>query len=225
MSPSPDESRFTACVVGESLPEELAAFELALQQDPALHREAGALHRTARHLAAALKKEPALMLTMAQRQAVLEPGRGIALTKKPARPVWWDPTLATAGIAAAVAVGAFFLPAPTKSPAPSARAPGIPAVSIQSVPASKAGHKPVLPPPSVATGSGLPGTLPAASGLHSPAVLPRPGSMAAVPPVLEVPGPVPPGDPKATLNPPLPPVRLAPGKLAPGEALGSGPPR
>jgi hypothetical protein len=224
MSLSPDQSRFTACVVGESLPEEQVAFDQALGQDPALRREAEALQQTARQLAAALKQEPPVMLTNAQRQGVLEPGGVVSPAKKPARPAWWGPTLVTTGIAAAVAAGVFFLPAPPKSVMPSVKESGIPAVSIQPASVAKTGHKPVSLPPPVTTGSQLPATIPDTTGPQSPAALPPSGSMAALPPVLDVPAAPPPAK-KDPVNSPAPPVRSVPGKPAPGEALGSGAPR
>jgi hypothetical protein len=224
MSPSSDESRFTAWVLGESPPEDQAVFEQALEQDPALRCEAGALHRTAGLLATALKQEPPVMMTTAQRHAVLEPRRAVSLTTKAGRPAWWMPTLATAGIAAAVAIGAFVLPASPKAVTPAVSASGIPAVGIQPTSPAKPGHKPVLPPPAVATGSGLPVAIPDASSPPSPALLPPSGTMAAVPPVLEIPA-ASPAAKEPPLRPPVPPVRSAPGNLAPGEALGSGPPR
>jgi hypothetical protein len=224
MSTSPDESHFTACVVGESLPEEQAAFALSLQQDSTLRREAEALHRTARHLAAALKSEPAVMLTSAQRKTVLDLRSAVSLTKNQARPAWWVPTLATAGIAAAAAVGVLLLPAPPKGTVNPASGAGIPSVSIQPASTAIPGQKPVLPPPSVASGSELPATIPEAMGPVRPAVIPPSGAMAAVPPVLDVPA-VPAPVEEAPLQPPVPPVRRSPGNLAPGEALGSPPPR
>ncbi len=224
MSISPDESHFTACVVGESMSEDQAAFALSLQQDPALRREAEALHRTARHLAAALQQEPAVMLTLAQRQAVLEPGSVVSRTKNQAGPAWWGPTLATAGIAAAAAVGVLLLPAPPKGSVNPVRGADIPSVSIQPASTAIPGRKPVVPPPPVATGSELPATIPEAMGPVRPAVIPPSGAMAAVPPVLDVPA-VPAPVEKAPFQPPVPPVRKSPGNLAPGEALGSAPPR
>lgn len=234
MSPSSDKSPFIAALFGEGTPADEAHLTAALAEDPVLRREAESLRQTARRLGAALKQEPSLKLTPAQRTTVLTSAPGITpspasvVVRKVVRPAWWGPTLATAGIAAGIAVASLIFLVPGRStPRASASAPEaqvIPAVGIQPAAAAPEIRKPVPPlPPGLTAGPGLPGTIPNAAGPQSPVTLPPAGSMAATPPVLEVP-PVPPSRPELPLKPGSP-GRSSPGKLRPGEALGSGAPR
>lgn len=73
MSPSPDHPQFTANALGEIPPSGRAAFEAGLRRSPEHRAEAAGIRRAADRLTAALKSEPALHLTPAQRVAVLDP--------------------------------------------------------------------------------------------------------------------------------------------------------
>lgn len=221
MSISPDQSRFTACVIGEATPEEQSSFDAALLTDAALREEAVTLSRTAHRLTHALKGETPVLLTNEQRHRVLQQGttRAAAPVRRAGRPAWLGPTFATAGIAAAFALGLYLMPDMKTGTPPAGQETGIPSVAIQPGPASKAGSRPLIPPPSVATG--VPASpMPAATSPASPARLERQAAMAATPPVIRVvPAPVPSSDgPEKDFSPA---GRALPGKTIPVESLAS----
>ena len=74
MSFSPDQSRFTACVLGEGTPKAQASFDAAQLKDTALREEAVILSRTAHRLANAFKHETPVTLTLQQRHDSLRVG-------------------------------------------------------------------------------------------------------------------------------------------------------
>ncbi len=189
MSISSDQSRFTACLFGEALPEEQSAFDAALRQDASLREEAASLSRTAHRLAAALNAESVVSLTSFQRQTVLDPAAAgpVVLPKKRSRPSWLLPTLATAGIAAGLGVVLYAVPGLDFKNTPDLPAGSIPAVAIQPSPAMT---PPSTRPPLTAPATGL------ARESH-PAPLPLPE---VAPPT----GPIQPGNSSAiTAKPPV----------------------
>lgn len=269
MSAHSDHPQFTANVLGETTPAGRAAFEASLLRDPESRAEAVGIQRIADKLAAALKSEPAVHLTLTQRNAVLNPATaarstaaipvltataGTAATeaapfvvlpaasgagksaasvrpiRRGPRPAWLAPTLATAGIAAAIVLGMNVLSGmPATSPTSGNAATGIPTVAIQSVkpstPASPAaGHatNPVLvnsggsPDPSLPLPRptpGLPGAGPATSGKPWEALAVQPPVLPPMPPTRSgETAPVTPG------GPPAPPAEYAsPRSPIPGE--------
>ena len=108
MSFTPEQSRFTACLLGEGSPAEQAAFDAALLGDAALRAEAVALSRTAHRLEEALRREAARALAGPPRQAGLP--RAASPVRRQARAVSWrGPTLATAALLA-LGLGGLALP-------------------------------------------------------------------------------------------------------------------
>ncbi|MES2469244.1 MAG: hypothetical protein V4675_18200 [Verrucomicrobiota bacterium] len=185
MSTSPDQSRFSACVLGEATPAEQTAFDAALLTDATLREEAVTLSRTAHRLATAFRQEAPLSLTISQRHAVLSYGKGPAVPRQPSRPAWMTPTCATLGIAAALALGLYFFTGTPPQPSGSKPEPGIPSIAIKTVPDAGSGTHPVLPPPVVSSRPGN-ATIPEATGLENPLPPSRPETMAATPPVIKV---------------------------------------
>ena len=223
MSISPDQSRFSACVLGEATPEEQAAFDAALLKDATLREEAVTLSRTAHRLATAFRQEAPLSLTISQRHAVLSYGGVPAVPRQPSRPAWMTPTFATLGIAAALALGLYLFAGTPTPPSGSKSEPGIPSIAIKTVPEAGSGTHPVLPPPVVTTRPGN-ATIPEATGLESPVLPPRPETMAAIPPVIKVsPAPVPPE--REVLNGSERSIKPASSQPASGESLASPAPR
>jgi|GEM_PF-3998133 len=228
MTATPDDSSFTAAVLGEVSACDGAAFRAGLAENPAWPQEAAAISRTAGLLGAALRQEPLVCLTIPQRQAVLHPERR---TVPPAagRRVWLAPTLVTAGIAAAVAVGLIVLPGgPGGTRGGGDSSPGLPSIAVQPGAPEKSGLRPVTPLPGMVNGLRLENPLPQAAPPLAPVPLKTPESMAASPPVvngLSVPA-VPKLNPAKADGPPGKSVRPGPGKLRPEESLGgSAPPK
>jgi hypothetical protein len=184
---TPDQSRFTACVIGEATPAEQASFDAAILDNAALRAEAVTLSRSANRLATALKQEAPVTLTPAQRQAIFEHGatRTSAKPRRNLRPVWFGPTLATAGIAAAVVLGFQALPGFRDGPPAPVTETGIPAIAIRPESPAKTGARPVVPPPSLAKGT-APVMIPAPGPPASPSSPGQPPAMAATPPVIIV---------------------------------------
>ena len=75
MTAYPDDSSFTAAVLGGASASDGAAFRAGLAENPAWQQEAAAVSHTASRLGAALRQEPLVSLTIPQRQAVLNPER------------------------------------------------------------------------------------------------------------------------------------------------------
>ena len=217
MSLSPDESRFTACVVGESRPDEQAAFDAALVHDAGLRGEALGIRRTALRLAAALRQESPVSLTLSQRHAVLQ--QGIPARRNPSRrQAWLGPSLATAGIAAALALGLYALPG-IRVPSRGTEQ-GIPSVAIQQATTSKAVSMPILPPAAVGSGAPAAPGIPRAAPPESPAP-PHPSeAMAAAPPVIKV-VPAPPANKDGPLEDFAQPGQPRSGHAGPGGSLAS----
>lgn len=274
MSAHSDHPQFTANVLGETTPAGRTAFEASLLRDPESRAEAVGIQQIADKLAAALKSEPAVHLTLTQRNAVLNPATAARSTaaipvltatagtvateaapfvvlpaasgagksavparpiRREARPAWLAPTLATAGIAAAVVLGMNALSGiQSTNPTKENSAKGIPTVAIQpakpSAPTSPAaGHatNPVL----VNSGAspdqslplprpipGLPGTAPATPGKAWEALAVQPPVLPPMPPSRGVEtAPVTPG---ATQAPPA--EYASPRVPVPGEKRFSG---
>lgn len=192
MSISADKSAFTACVLGECPPDEKLAFDKALLQSAALREEAVAMARIAHRLSNALKQEPAVGLTLPQRHAVLNQG-AVPSAPLPARPApssarraWVGTTLATMGVAAALALGLYLIPGQSlKAPATQAEA-SIPAVSIHPSSSNRSIGKPVVPPPLVSPGNRAVAGIPETAPPESPAQTTLPPAMAANPPTIVV---------------------------------------
>ena len=190
MSTSPDQSRFSACVLGEATPAEQASFDAALLKDATLREEAVTLSRTAHRLATAFRQEAPLSLTLSQRHAVLSYGGAPAVPRQASRPAWMTPTFATLGIAAALALGLYLFGGTPTPPSGSKSELGIPSIAIQKMPDAGSGTHPVLPPPVVTSGP-RGATIPETAGLENPVPPYRPETMAATPPVIKVsPAPV-----------------------------------
>jgi hypothetical protein len=199
MSISPDKSAFTACVLGECPPAEKQAFEIALLQNAALREEAVAVSRIAHRLSTALKQEPAVGLTLTQRHAVLNQGTApaSAFTSRPAvssaRRAWVGTTLATVGVAAALAIGLYLIPSESRRSQDAQAEVAIPAVSIHPASTSRPPGKPVAPPPQVTSGHRGSSSIPETAPPESPAQAMLPPAMAANPPTIMVePAPAPP---------------------------------
>ena len=226
MTAIPDDSSFTACVLGEASACDGAAFRAGLAENPAWQQEAAAVSRTAGLLGAALRQEPVVRLTIPQRQSVLQPERRM-VPASGSRKAWLVPTLVTAGIAAAVVVGLLVLPGgPARTNGSGASDPGIPAVAVQPGPPQKSGLRPVTPLPGMAKGPKLENPLPDPVVPAAPVLRKTPESMAATPPAVEgLSAPSgPESDPTKADGPSGKPIRPGPGKLHPGESLGgSGP--
>jgi hypothetical protein len=175
MTPSPDHPDFTAAVLGEAAPEDLAALEAALDSRGDWQTESRTIRHTAARLRAALAQDPALQFRLTPEQHAALPthaprttapaaeaatpaGSGVLIafpasqTRIAARPA---PSVgraksglsrqssgraprppyrfaaASAGIAAAVALGVFLLPRPSpdlaSQPDGKATAPALPA--------------------------------------------------------------------------------------------------
>jgi hypothetical protein len=128
MNTSPDHPDFTALALGEHIHGTPAQAVLeALRTSVAARVEAGQIQTTARHLAFALKGLPPLRLDAARRNDVLSADPEAVLARFEAeelnaveevtvapprrhRPSWIFPTLAAAGVAAAVFVALRMLP-------------------------------------------------------------------------------------------------------------------
>ena len=223
MSTSPDQSRFSACVLGEATPAEQAAFDAALLKDASLREEAVTLSRTAHRLATAFRQEAPLSLTLSQRHAVLSYGMASAVPRRTSRPAWMTPTCATLGIAAALALGLYLFGGTPTPPSSSKSEQGIPSIAIKTVPDVGSGTHPVLPPPVVTSGHGAV-TIPEAAGLESPVLTSRPETMAATPPVIKV-SPAPVSPQRDVWNEAGRVIKPASGQPATGESLASPAPR
>ena len=223
MSTSPDQSRFSACVLGEATPAEQAAFDAALLKDATLREEAVTLSRTAHRLTTAFKQEAGLSLTISQRHAVMTHGSGPVVSGKPVRPLWMTPTFATLGIAAALAFGVYvFAGAPSRTLG-SKPETGLPSIAIHPVPDGKTGARPVLPPPLVTSGPGAV-TIPAVTALESPDPASPQETMAATPPVIKV-SPAPAHPERDPWKESEPASKPASGQSATGDSLASPAPR
>lgn len=219
MTISSDQPRFTACLLGQCPTTEQAAFDRALLRSASLREEALSLSRTAQRLTLALAQEPGIAMTPAQRRNVLNQGRPAAVAPavrrpmvaaKKGKPAWYGrfgqfgPTIATAGLAAALAIGVFLTMGSGSSNAGGKAPGGLNGVSILPTPSDPTLSKPVARPSIVKTPAGAPPS-------SLPVVPPRlpdgpqrsltPGSMAARTPDLELPAspaesplPTPPGD-------------------------------
>ena len=220
MSSSPDSSRFTACVIGEATPEEQSAFDAALLKDAGLREEAVTLSRTAHRLTQALKGEEPVSLTIHQRNHVIQQGatQPVPLRTR-VRPAWFGPTMATAGIAAFLALGFYVIPDKENSTPVKTQETGIPTVAIQSGAVSTKGSRPIAPPPSVAT-EGRTAPMLEVRSPEKPASLQRPAAIAATPPNIRLdPAPVPPALRAAKDS--SPGGRPLPGNKRPVESLAS----
>ena len=223
MSTSPDQSRFSACVLGEATPAEQSAFDAALLKDATLREEAVTLSRTAHRLATAFKQEAPLSLTLSQRHTVLSYGMAPAVPRRTSRPAWTTPTCATLGIAAALALGLYLFAGTPPQPSGSGPEMGIPSIALKTVPDVGSGTHPVLPPPVVSSGPGA-ATIPEAAELESPVLPSRPETMAATPPVIKV-SPAPVSPQRDVWNESDRVIKPASGQPATGESLASPAPR
>lgn len=243
MTLQPDHPDFTASVLGEALPENLAAFEAAMGMDQRSLTEAAALLHTADRLRAALRQDPALkgLLTPGQRAEVLASAGAAAVpspfAQAPAgmpgstssmhtanrtrslrvpaakKRLLFTPAAATAGIAAAVALGIFFTAGPSRD------ASSNPVTSSDSSPAS---GQPAKPRPQGITVIALDPV--AVSGPPSKAGVPAPG-LPVIPPKDSVilPGPplenpMAPGSQAPAIATTPPDIRLAVPETAPAAA-------
>lgn len=194
MSFTPEQSRFTACLLGESPPAEQAAFDAALLEDAALRAEALALSRTAHRLAQALRQEAPRALTAPPR--LEEPLRRAAAPRGQAlASAWRGPTLATAAVLALV-LGGLVLPWGSRPKAGDAgETMGLPTVAQQPAALGRKGAVPAAPVPSLTAAAAVPGALPilppmpvaAPAAEAMAAALPSRESLRA--PAVEVPGP------------------------------------
>ncbi len=222
MSLTPDHSHFTAGALGEMPPSGPAGFGPALEKNPSLRAEAEAVRAAAERLRAAFRQEPAVFLTTVQRHAVLHPAAAptrAAAVGRPRRPAWQGSVLATAGVAATLALAAWLWPAPGTGVPADPGASGIPAVAVQPVPGGRTAPRPVGPVPPVG-GNPRTGELPDSVLTENSADRPGSGPMAATPPG---PGIVPASSPQETgpLNEFAPPVRTGAKAPGPEESLAS----
>lgn len=182
MSFTPEQSRFTACLLGEGSPAEQAAFDAALLGDAALRAEAVALSRTAHRLEEALRREAARALAGPPRQAGLP--RAASPVRRQARAVSWrGPTLATAAL---FALGLGGLALPWGSPPQVGDSPGGGLARLVLQPAVP-GRKGALPPasvPSLEAAGVVPGALPILP--PGPVAAAAPEAMAAALPTREI---------------------------------------
>ena len=226
MSISPDQSRLTACVIGEATPAEQASFDAAVLKDAALRAEAVTLSRTAHRLATALRQEESVGLTPTQRQAIFQHASQQALpptapkARMPRQRAWLGPTFATTGIAALITFGLYHLPVFQSRPAGPAAETGIPSVAIRPGAPDKSGTRPVPRPPALAK-SRTPAAIPDTNHPTDPSSSSPPPPMSATAPVITVvPAPTLPAR-DAALPEALPPVKPKAGKHAMDGTLAS----
>ena len=183
MSFNSEQSRFTACLLGEGSPAEQSAFEAALLEDAALRAEALGLSRAGQRLAAALQEEALRGLNPPLRE-VRRPLVAPAVRRPARRSAWVGPTLATAALVAGALMGLAVLPESRLEEGAGGALGGIPTVSMQRSAPDRVGSLPSAAVPSVAAGGVVSGELPGLSA--SPAAGPvAGGAMAAVPPSRE----------------------------------------
>jgi hypothetical protein len=220
MEPTIDSPEFTAFALGEAPAPARATFQRNLEQYPQAAQEAAVIQSAAARLAAALRQEPSVSLTITQRHALLHPSP--ASPRPIARRPWLIPTLATTGLAAALTLGLYLFPGTSRPSPPPTKESAIPSVAIQPASPAKPGSTPSALPPSVAPGLHQTVALPEVSPPDSPLPVKPTGTMAATAPHLQIRPPaqqaLPPPDPG-------PAGRPLPHQTAPGESLAAPAPR
>ena len=228
MSAPPDQSRLTACLLGEATPAEQSAFDSALLSDLILREEAASTTRAAQRLALALKQEAPVFLTPIHRQNILGHDRRhpLVTARRLSGAAWLAPTLATAGIAAALTLAVYTLPDFDSKRSNSTSDGGIPVVSIKpGPPPAKPASRPALPLPALGRKPASQLTaMPDTAFPAGPVRIENQNAMTAMPPVITI-------VPNAS-NPDEPDMRVysspapsALGKNSPGESRSRSAPR
>lgn len=232
MTLQPEHPDFTSAALGEASLDELADYQAAVSGNPAFQSEADSLLHTACLLRAALQSEAVHSLSPAQRAAVFtgqtappsvthangnhRQSAAVSRHRGGSRVAVWKPILATAGIAAAIALGIFLFPALSGPRNASESTPaGIPGITLNPGPAVPPSSSPALGPPVRPKNETF---LQPGSTIEGPVTFPIPQSIATVPPEIEI---IPTSPAKLRdLSPPRAP---APGSRQPGNSIAAPP--